>query len=342
MESLEFAINAVLPIILMVAIGYFLRRIGFINSDFAKMANKLVFRVFLPTMLCLNVFGIDASMNIGVTYILFAVGFILLVYFIAIPITSLVTKKSERRAPVLQAVFRSNYALIGIPLAEAFFGKEGAIVAALLSAFSIPLYNVMAVITFSAFGDGGKVNFKKILKGIVTNPLIIGVALGGVLFLAKYLLMKFDVISFSAENGILYIFGAETPVYKIILEPLYKVMTYLSNMATPLALVVLGAQFEFSAVPGMKREIIFATLARIVVVPVIAISVALATGWFSGAHIAAFVALFGTPVAVSTVPMTQELGGDTALAGQLVVWTTLFSGITIFLFSLVLKAIGVF
>ena len=324
MDSLLFAINAVMPIILMVAVGYFLRRIALVNADFVKMANKLVFRVFLPVMLFLNVYNIDASMNIGFTYILFAIAVIAVIYVVAIPITALVTKKEDRRAPVIQAVFRSNYALIGIPLAEAFFGAEGAAVAALLSAFSIPLYNVLAVVTFAIFG-GGKVSVKKILKGIVTNPLIIGVAFGAVMLLLKNLLSSAGVTTTLAD-----------------ITPLYKLLTYLSGMATPLALIVLGAQFEFSAIPGMKREIIFSTLARIVVVPVAAIAIAIATGLFGGAHIAAFVALFGTPVAVSTVPMTQELGGDTALAGQLVVWTTLFSGVTIFLFSFVLKAMGIF
>lgn len=325
MDSFLFAVNAVLPIILMVALGYLLRRLGFINADFAKRGNKLVFRVFLPVMLFLNVYNIDASMDIGITYIGYAVIATFIFYFLAILLSGFSTKEKNRRAPFIQSVFRSNYALIGIPLAEAFYGKEGAAVAALLSAVSIPLFNVLAVITFAVFADGGKPSIKKILKGIVTNPLIIGVALGAVMLLVKNLL---------GSRGITYTLSD--------VAPLYKFLNYLSGMATPLALIVLGAQFEFSAIPGMKREIIISTLMRIVVVPAIAISVAVASGLFSGAHIAAFVALFGTPVAVSTVPMTQELGGDTALAGQLVVWTTLLSSVTIFLFSFILKAVGVF
>ena len=325
MKSFLFAVNAVLPIILMVALGYLLRRMGFINADFAKKANKLVFRVFLPTMLFLNVYNIESSMDIGITYIFYAVIATFVICFIAILISSFATREKTRRAPFIQSIFRSNYALIGIPLAEAFCGSEGVAVAALLSAVAIPLFNVLAVVTFAIFANGEKPSLKKILKDIVTNPLIIGVALGAVMLLLK---------NFLVANGVDFALSD--------IAPLYKFLNYLSSMATPLALIVLGAQFEFSAIPGMKREIIISTLMRTVIVPTVAVGVAILTGLFSSAHIAAFVALFGTPVAVSTVPMTQELGGDTALAGQLVVWSTIFSGITIFLFSFILKAIGVF
>ena len=325
MDSLIFSLNAVLPIVAMVAVGYMLRRIGFINADFAKMANKLVFRLFLPTMLFLNVYKIEADMNIGITYILFAMAAIAVIFFLAILLVRFATKEPTRRAPIIQSVFRSNYALIGIPLASAFGGDEGEAVAALLSAFSIPLFNIMAVITFAVFADGEKPNVKKTLKNIITNPLIIAVALGALFLLSKNALANV---------------GITTTLMDITV--INKILTYLSGLATPLALIVLGAQFEFSAIPGMKREIIFSTAMRVFIVPAVVITVAVITGLFGSAHIAAFVALFATPVAVSTVPMTQELGGDAKLAGQLVVWTTLFSGVTIFLFAFILKEIGVF
>ena len=179
MDSLKFAVNAVLPIIIMVAIGYFLRRIGFISADFAKAANKLVFRVFLPTMLFLNVYNISASMNIGMGYIGFAIGATFVIFAVSILLVNVATKNKKRRAPVIQAVFRSNYALIGIPLAEAFFGAEGAAVASLLSAFSIPLFNVLAVIAFAVFGGSeNRPSIKKIVLDIVKNPLIIGSVCG--------------------------------------------------------------------------------------------------------------------------------------------------------------------
>ena len=282
MDSFLFALNAVLPIILTVAVGYFLKRIGLIGSDLAKGGNKLVFKVFLPCLLFLNVYKIDNLSAVGYGFIIYAVVAVLLIFAIALPLVILLTKNNPRRGALLQGTFRSNYALIGIPLAISIYGDMGGAVASLLSAVSIPLYNVLAVISLSIFTGGGKPNFKKIGLGILKNPLIIGVAL-----------------------------------------------------------VMLGAQFEFSAIPGMKKELIFGVMARIIVVPLITISIACLIPSFNGAHIAALFALFATPVAVSSVPMAQETGNDASLAGQLVVWTTFLSAFTLFGFIFVLRLIGV-
>ena len=320
MEALIFAVNAVLPIMMMVALGYALKRIGLIPAAFAPMANKLVFRVFLPVTLFLNVYGISAEMSIGIGYILYAVISVFILFGLGNLLVVLVTK-GNRRAPLLQAVFRSNFALIGIPLAEALYGAEGVAVAALLSAVAIPLFNVLAVLCFSLHSEKGKLDAKKILLDILKNPLIIAVLTGAV-----FLLLKNLVPSFSIER----------------VTPLYKTLSYLSGMATPLALITLGAQFEFSAVKGLRREIVTGVLCRLVIVPFLAIGIACLMRCFTGAHFAAFVALYASPVAVSSVPMTQELGGDSELAGQLVVWTTLVSALTIVLISFGLQSLGAF
>jgi predicted permease len=128
--------------------------------------------------------------------------------------------------------------------------------------------------------------------------------------------------------------------------PVWKVLNQLSSLATPMALLLLGAQFEFSAVKGLRREILFGTLVRTVFVPVLGLGSAwlLTAGGllpFGGAQFAAFVAVFATPVAVSSVPMAQEMDGDAVLAGQLVIWTTLCSAFTVFLAAYLLRLAGV-
>ena len=320
MEAFIFAVNAVLPIMLLVALGYVLKRIGFLPAAFAPVANKLVFRVLLPVMLFLNVYGVSATTSIGIGYILYATVTVLVFFGLGNLLVVLVTK-GNRRAPLLQSVFRSNFALIGIPLAEALYGAEGVAVAALLSAVTIPVYNVLAVLSFSIHSDKGRLDLGKILRDIAKNPLIIGVLTGAVFLLAKN-----TIPGFAVERA----------------APLYKTLSYLSGMATPLALITLGAQFEFSAVKGLRREIVTGVLCRLVIVPFLAIGIACLMRCFTGAHFAAFVALYASPVAVSSVPMTQELGGDSELAGQLVVWTTLVSALTIFLISFGLKSLGAF
>lgn len=328
MESLIFALKAVLPIIITVAIGYILKKIKFMDGDFAKKANKLVFRIFLPSMLFLNVYNIEDIGDIELGYVFYVLCALAVIFCVALPSVMLVTKKNGCRGALLQAVFRSNYALIGIPLAQSLFGDEGVAVATILSAFTIPLLNILAVISLTVFsGDGEKPSIKKIFLGIIKNPLIISVLLGVVVLLIRAVFVRED-IDFRLSS----------------IEPVFKVLNYLSSMATPLALLVLGAQFEFSAVASLKKEIIFGTLARTVFVPLIGIGAAyiLFGDVFGGAHFATFVAVFATPVAVSSVPMAQEMKGDATLAGQLVVWTTLVSGFTVFLVSFLLKAAGIF
>lgn len=326
MDSFVFAVNAVLPLIAMALIGYLLVRCGMIPEGTAKTLNKIVFRVFLPCTLFLNVYKIESLGGFDFGYIAYALVAMLLVYVLAIPLVMAVTKEGARRGVVLQSVFRSNYALIGIPLATSLCGATGAEVSAVLSAFAIPVFNVLAVITLSVFSSRKeRVSVKSILLDIVKNPLIESVVLG---------LAVLGVRAILGQNGI------EWRLTEI--TPLFSVLESLSAVSTPLALIALGAQFKFSAIGTMKRELIFSVVARVVAVPLATLLVAYLFFDFEAAHFASFVALFATPVAVSSVPMVQEMGGDTELAGQVVVWATAASALTIFLFIFALRLLGVF
>jgi predicted permease len=328
LDSLIFAVNAVMPIVAMVVIGYLLKKKGFIDEKFAKQANKLVFRLFLPVMLFSNVYKVEDFSEFEYGYIIFTVIASLAVFLFAFPISFFATKKNERRGVMLQAAFRSNYALIGIPLAGSLFGEQGELVASLLSLVSVPLINILAVISLTVFNkEGKKATLGGVLLGIVKNPLIQSIALG---ILA--------VILREALGGA----GIRLDIRDM--TPVWKVMGYLSGLATPLALLALGGQFEFSALPGMKKEIVTGVIIRVFVVPSVVLTIAylLFGNSFGGAEFAALVAMFATPNAVSTVPMTQEMGGDASLAGQLVVWTTLFSTFTIFMAAFLLRLAGIF
>ena len=325
MADLLFAVNATMPIVMLVAVGYILKRVGMLDGIVAKVLNKLVFRVFLPCMLFLNMYNISDLADIDFGFVLYAVAATLALFAIAFVAVIFFTKDNSKRGALVQAVFRANYALVGIPLATSLFGTEGAIAATVLSAFLIPVFNALAVIGLSVFSSGKKPSLKKILIGVVKNPLIQSIALGFVVLGIRAIFVRFG-ISFRLDD----------------VEPVYKTISSLSSVATPLALLALGAQFELSAIPHLKKYIIFGVLARNLIVPLLGIGVAYFIGAFSGAHFATFVAVFCTPVAVSSVPMAQEMDSDVSLAGQLVIWSTLFSAISIFLSSYVLKLLGIF
>lgn len=327
MESFVFALNAVLPIILTVAAGYIMKRLGFMNGEFCRKANRLVFHFFLPCLLFLNVYKMDGFEGVG-GFVLYGIAALVCVFLLGCIVSVFITDKAERRGVIAQGTFRSNYALIGIPLAGLLFGEEGTAAATLMSAVSVPALNVLAVISLSVFSSGGKrKSVKAILLDIVKNPLLQGIAAAVVCVLLRGVLEK---------NG----FSQRLSDIK----PLFVFLEYFASVATPLALVSLGGQFDFSAVRNLRREIITGTVMRTVVVPILCIGCAFLffRDTFSGAHFATFIALFATPVAVSSVPMTQEMGGDTTLAGQLVVWTTLASVFTVFICAFILRAVGIF
>lgn len=326
-NSFVFAVNAVSPILLTVVIGYILKKATLLTADLAKAINKLVFRVFLPVMLFNNIYKISDLGSFRPGYIIYSVVAIAVIFALCLVFVIFFTKDQKKRASILQGSFRANYALIGIPLAEALFGAEGVAVASILSAFTIPTFNIFAVISLSIFREGNeKPSVKKILLGIVKNPLIQGVAAGAVALLIRSLFVKF---------------GVEFRLTDI--EPAYKVITWLTNLASPLSLLVLGAQFEFSAVASLKREIISGVVIRNLIVPTLGLGIAyLFCKSFGGAEFASLVAVFATPIAVSSVPMAQEMDADATLSGQLVVWSTVFSAFSVFFSSMILHSLGVF
>ena len=323
MSDFLFSINAIAPIVLTVVIGYLIKRAGLLPKATAAQLNKVVFRVLLPVMLMLNIYKIELGMKIEISYILYGVSLLLALFALLLyPVCRLV--KRSQRGVLLQCIFRSNYALIGIPIAIALCGERGAIYATVMGAVMIPIFNILAVFCLAIFSDK-RADYKSVLLGIVKNPLIIGVAAGGLLLLIRMLFVRLG-ISFRLSD----------------ITPVYKVLSDLSAVSTPLALLCLGANFEFSAIASLKKQIILGVTLRNVLVPIIGIGLALLLGCFTDAHFSVFIALFATPLAVSTVPMAQEMDGDHELAGQILVFSTIFSALSIFLSTYVLRLVGIF
>jgi predicted permease len=326
------AINAIAPIVLMIALGYFLRQKGMLSDTFLKNGNKLVFKLCLPSMLFVNVYNVPSLADIHWDIVLYGSVALCIIFILGIVIALTTTPNIRRRGVVAQCAFRSNFAIIGLPLAAALGGPEAEAVAAVMSSVTVPLINVLAVISLSMFvQEGGKISVKHILLDIVKNPLIQGVALGMLCLVLRLAQTKiWGEVIFSLNQQTIF---------------LYTVLTWLKNITTPLALLVLGGQFVFSAVKELKKEIIISTACRLVLAPAIGITGAYLmnrNGLINcgPAEYPALVALFASPVAVSSAIMATEMKNDEQLATQLVVWTTLFSALTVFLIVCILMALG--
>lgn len=329
------AANAVLPIILLILLGYLLKRAGFLGKEFLKTGNKLVFKVCLPAMLFINVYDIDSFSSIHWDIVIYCVLSVFVIFLLGFVTAVVGTKVPERRGVILQCTFRSNTAIIGLSFAAMLGGEEAVAVAAIVSAFAIPVFNVLAVIALTIFvgkSDSEHHNVSNILLNIAKNPLIISVALGLVcLGIRGWQQQMFGGVKF-ALNG--------------QLKFLYTALNNLKSVASPLALLVLGGQFEFSAVRGLFREIVIGTAWRTVIAPVLGIGGAILLSRCTGLltcgtnEFPALIAMYGSPVAVSSAIMAGQMGNDEQLATQLVVWTSLCSIVTIFLTVCILMATG--
>ena len=326
------AVNAVVPIVLMIALGYILRQKGMLGPEFLKTGNKLVFKLCLPTMLFVNVYNIESLADIQWDILIGCSVMLCIIFILGVGVAMLSTPDLRRRGVIAQCSFRSNYAIIGMPLAAALGGQEAEAVAAIMSSVTVPMLNILAVISLSLFvQEGGKPSAKRIFLDIAKNPLIQGVMLG--LFCLVLRLLQIELwgeVVFALNHQAKFI---------------YTVLIWLKNITTPLALLVLGGQFVFSAVRELKKEIIISTLMRLVMAPAIGIAAAYLMNRcglvsYGSTEYPALVALYATPVAVSSAIMATEMKNDEQLATQLVVWTTLFSGVTIFIIVCILMALG--
>lgn len=333
MNAFLFALNAILPIIILFLFGYFLKRIKFLDSLFFSQLNKYIFRVALPALLFINIYSVQSLSNINWFVIGFSIIGLFVLFILAYLTALFFIKDPKQKGVILSAAFRSNFALIGLPLAQALGSAQAIEVMSLLFAFALPISNTLGVISLSMFqrNEHGKVDFKSILLNVLKNPLIIGVIVA---------LITIGIRSFIPLNE------DHIPVFTIqySLPFIYKVIGWISQTASPLALIALGGQFEMSVVKKLKNQIVIGTLWRIVIAPAIILAIAyfinLKNQQFDNVF-PALIALFASPVAVSSVIMASEMDNDDQLAGQLVVWTSIGSVLTIFIIIVALRSLGV-
>lgn len=334
LHILYTALNAVLPIVLLCLLGYFLKRIGFLTKAFTSAGSKLVFRVCLSSSLFINVYNITDLTAVPWDVVAYALIIILLLFVLGLCSAVLTTPIPARRSVILHGTFRSNFAIIGLSLAASLGGTEAMMIASVVSAFAIPLYNILGVISMTVFSENNekRPSAYGLVLDIIKNPMILG-ALAGAVCIG---LRSIQVL----------VWGETVFTIKDNLPFLFDTVNKLKVMTTPLALIVLGAQFEFSAVKGLFKEILVGSLWRLVLAPTIGIGLAVLltvkTHFFHCDPNAypAMVALFGSPVAVSTGVIAAEMGGDEQLATQLVVWTSLGSVITIYITVCIMMASG--
>lgn len=312
MNDFVICFNAVVPVFLYMLIGYGARRIGLLTIQHVTVFNRICFNLFLPVNLFNCIYGSDFSQAVRPRLIVFAVVGVLLAALLSLPAAAAFTKQRSQRGVTAQALFRSNFVLIGLAVAENLLPGESVAAVAVLSAIIIPIFNVLAVIILSVY-SGQSIEYRDIGLKILTNPLIISASAAVLLLLLS---IHLPTSLRTTLNG-------------------------LGAVATPLTLFLLGAFFYFDNLDIYKHLLCVICIGKLLLCP----AVFLTTGYFlgfRGVEFAGLIGIFATSTSVSSCAMAQQIGGDDKLAASAIVMTNLLCPLTMFGWSILFKALGAF
>ena len=312
MDNLIFSLNATMPIFLMMLLGVLFRRLGWIDEVFASKMNKFVFLVPLPALLFEDLASVDFVQVWNLKFVLFC----FVATFLSIAIAAAVSflwKDRSIQGEFIQASYRSSAALLGIAFIQNIYGDSG--MAPLMIIGSVPLYNVMAVVVLSFFQPEKKKLDRQVwvntLKGIVTNPIIIGIV-AGLLWSALRLQMP------------------------AILE---KTVSNIGAVATPMGLMAMGATFDIRKAFGKAKPAITASVMKLVGFAAIFLPAAVWMG-FRQEELVAILIMLGSATTVSCYVMARNMGHEGTLTSSTVMLTTLFSAFTVTGWLYILRSLG--
>ena len=214
----------------------------------------------------------------------------------------------------VQASCRSSAAILGVAFATNIYGDAGQ--TPLMIVAAVPLFNIISVLilTLSASDrdeTNGMAQVKKTCLNILKNPIILGILAG---------------IPFS-------ILGVSLPP---ILD---KTVTSVASTATPLALLVVGANFEGRKAIAKLKPTLAATAIKLLILPAIFLPIAIAMG-FTGSNLVAILIMTGSPTTVTCYIMAKNMKNDAVLSSSIVVTATLASSVTITFWVFLLRLLG--
>lgn len=303
-ESLIFSLNSTMPLFFIMLLGYLLHRKQFLTDDFVAMANKFVFNVALPVQLFRDLATMDVRASFDAKYVLFCAAATTSSILVIWALAKLFLKEKHIVGEFVQACYRSSAAILGAAFIQNIYGTSG--MSGLMILGSVPLYNIFAVIILTLespaldvkSGMGEKI--KKSLKGIVTNPILLGIAAG---FVWSLLRLPMPTMA-------------------------NKTLSSLAGMTSPLALLAIGAGFKGREALGYLKPTAVATVTKLVVLPAIFLPMAVHFG-FTDQKLVALLVMLGSVTTPAGYVMAKQMGHEGTLTGSVCVTTTVFSALTL-------------
>ena len=314
MDNIIVSFNVIAPVFFLMVLGYFLvNYTSLADGKLTKQAHAIVFKIFLPCMLFYNVYQSDIGSEIHsrIRLCIWAAGGLLILFVLLCLIVPRIVTQENQQGVVIQGIFRSNYVIFGVAVVQNMYGPKSTTTAAILSAILVPMYNFLAVVVLSIFGEKRENDWKKIILDIIKNPLIISSVLG----------IIFSLLGIRLPTAV------DTTVQD------------LAKLSTPIAFMILGGDLDFSKVKGNLKTAFVVLTIKLVILPLIMIPMIVTMGYRDADLLSGLLA-YQTPVAVSSYIMAQQAGADGQLAGQLVVFSSVLSIFTLFVTIFILRTVG--
>jgi len=311
-DNIIFTGNVVAPVFLLVALGYFVKRIGVINENFVEVTSRFVYSVSLPALVFINIVEIDLSEAIDFNQIIYIYSATLVSFFLIWLISIPFIKDGKNLSVFVQGAYRSNFAIVGFAIVSKLFGNFALGKAALVLAFILPLYNILAVIILTVpLRKERKLNLKNTLYEIMFNPLIIAVVIGLIFSYFKIVIPSF----------------------------INSTIGFLSELALPLALVGIGGSLNLQNIKKASGLAFTSSAIKVILVPVILTLGAYHFG-FRGIDFGIMFVLFASPTAIVSFIMAEAMGANSKLAGNIVLISTVASVFTIAAGIVILKELS--
>ena len=312
LQNLIICVNAVIPQAVFLAIGIIIKKGKMVTAEEVKRITAFTFKLLYPFMMFDNLYGKNLEENMNWPLVIYVVGLLAVLIAGSYSAVCAFEKEAYNRGAMIQAIFRSNIVLMGLPVAINLFGKDNVTEVAVVLLFIVPLYNIMSVVILEKF-RGGRTSILAMVRKVITNPIIMG-AIAAVIVLAL---------------------GIEVP--EIIMQP----VTSLADATNPISMVLLGASLDIHGIREDRKRVLFCVIGKLVIVPAIGIGGALLLG-FEGVALIAVVLMVASPTALASFAMASSMGSNGGLAGEAIVFSTIFSCVTMPVWLFILKTMGLF
>jgi len=295
----------------MLALGFFLRRTGVVDEKSLGVINRLCFKVFLAVNVYYNIYKVNIAEVLDWKLLITAVLSQFVILGLSVLSSSAVEKDRKRMGALAHGMFHTNFVIFGTLIGTALCGEGNIGGIVLLIAVIVPLQNVLSVFLLEYCRQSNGISIGTTVMNALKNPYVIAAVLG---FLTQLLHIHYP-------------------------EMIANIFRDLGRCGTPLALIAMGGLFNFASVSENARDITAGCLVRLVIIPALLIPLAVWLG-FRGSELVALMCIFFAPCATSSFNLACAMDSDADLTSQLIVFTSLFSLVTIFIWIFAVSSFG--